>query len=157
MFAEITLIDYQRPLAARAAARKSAGPYRWRPTPTGKGRGFYCAQTGGGLVMDRAGSSLELRLEEANAHLGHTRLAFTDGYFCDLDGGDTLQPIIARLPKDRGFLPGWTMGAGMCGSLGSHAYSEAADAAYAAHQMAESDADASREAAEAEPDEGEDD
>ena len=146
MFTEITLIDYARPLKARAEARRCVGPYRWTPAKPGNGRGFY--QASKGLYCDPRGSSFDLRLEEANNYLGG-RLSQINGYYCDRDGdGDTLQPIIARLPHGRGFLAGWTMGAGMCASLDAYVYETPEDAAHAAHSMAENDAEKNREAEE---------
>lgn len=155
MFTEITLIDYRRPLAARAASRKVAGPYRWRPTQPMTGRGFYQARDG--LRMDRAGSSFALRLELANAYLRGSRLAQITGYYCDPCGSDggSLQPIIARLPRGRGFLAGWTMGEGMAASLDSHAWPTEQEAAFAAHATADRDAERSREDQEAEEEERE--
>lgn len=157
MFAEIVLINYARPLKARAAARKMVGPYRWRPAGPHRGAhpgvGFYSA-TGDMLKMDSHGSSLRLRLEDANAHISG-RLSHTSGYFCDADGhGDTLKPIIARLPRGRGFLAGWTMGEGMCATLDGHIYADEHDAALAAHGEAESAAEAQRER-DADDDDGE--
>jgi len=144
MFEEIVMIDYRKPLRERLQGRKVCGPYRWMPTKPMGGRGFYMAQTG--IAMDRAGSSIRLRLESANEHLSG-RLRYTLGYYCDNDSdGYTLKPIIARLPNNRGFLPGWTMGAGMCGSIETHAYEDALSAALAAHSMAEYDAEESRRA-----------
>jgi hypothetical protein len=144
----ITLIDYARPLAERAKARKFCGPYQWSPTRPGKGRGFY-SSTRDALTIDRAGSTFSLRLESANDHLRGTRLARTTGCYCDPHGdSDTLQPIIARLPHGRGFLAGWTMGAGMAGSVSGEIYGDETDAAYAAHALADYDATASREAQE---------
>lgn len=140
MFSEIILHDTTRPLAARLASRKVCGPYRWRPAAPNKGRGFYCddsEQCGDG--------SIRLRLEDANEHLAG-RLSHTSGYYCDADGhGDTLQPIIARLPRGRGFLAGWKMGPNMCATLAADVYLDETDAACAAHSMAESDAENERE------------
>ena len=97
--------------------------------------------------MDRTGSPIALRLEEANQHLSYSRLSNINGYYCDMDGdGDTLQPIIARLPHGRGFLAGWTMGEGMCASLDGHIWTDEEEAARAAHDLAEHDAERSREA-----------
>jgi len=156
MFKEIVLVDYRRPLAERAKARKSTGPYRWRPSQPGKGRGFY--QASNSLSMDRAGSSFDLRLEPAGDHLRGSRLAYINGYFCDPYGdGDTLQPIIARLPSGRGFLAGWTMGAGMCASLDAYIWETEEEAARAAHDMAESDAEREQERAAMEDLEAEED
>ncbi len=151
MFSEITMIDYRRPLAARREARKHVGPYRWRPAKPGTGRGFY--QASGGLYMDRHGSPLYLRIEEANDHLRGSRLSQTTGYYADPFGdGDTLQPIIARLPHGRGFLAGWTMGRGMCAALGGHIWSDPEEAARAAHDMADRDAERERDALDPEAD-----
>ena len=144
MFTSIVMINYSRPLRKRLEARKYCGPYRWNPATPGGHRGFYTASTP--TEMDRHGSTMRLRLESANEHI-HGRLRDTLGYYCDYEGdGDTLQPIIARLPNNRGFLPGWTMGPGMCGSLEAHAYEDAESAALAAHSMAEYDAEESRRA-----------
>jgi hypothetical protein len=144
MFKEITLIDYRRPIKIRASARKHCGPYKWSPSKPMTGRGFYMAQSGG--QMDAAGSTIDLRIEPANDHLIGSRLARINGYFCDAYGDETMQPIIARLPHSRGFLAGWTMGAGMCGALESTVWVEPEDAARAAHDMVERDAEREREA-----------
>lgn len=136
--------DFTKSLKERAKARKHCGPYHWTPCEPGGSRGFYQAQ--GGLYCDRSGSIFDLRLSEANGHLDrYSRLARINGYFCDDDGcGDTLQPIVARLPHGRGFLAGWTMGRGMCGAIDLAIYDEARDAAIAAHNMAEMDAERNR-------------
>lgn len=144
MFSTITIIDYQRPLNERAKARKVVGPYKWSPSKPMAGRGFYQAQAG--LCMDRTGSTIDLRLEHANGHLEGSRLRYVNGYYCDSDwDGDTLQPIIARLPHGRGYLAGWTMGPGMAASLAADIWADPKDAARAAHGVAERDAEASRE------------
>lgn len=142
MFSNIVMINYARPLAERAASRKVVGPYRWSPSTPGKGRGFYQA---GGSGLECGDSTFRLRLEWANDHLGGSRLSHTTGYYCDLDGeGDTLQPIIARLPHGRGFLAGWTMGPNMAACLDGSIYIDEYDAARAAHDLAEYDAEESR-------------
>ena len=134
MFDAITLLDYGRPLADRKDARRYVGPYTWRPSVPGKGRGFYSGSHA--LTMDPRGSSLALRLEDANAHL-QDRHRFVSGYYADDYQDATLEPIIARLPSGRGFLAGWTMGAGMCGTLEPEVYPDAESAASAAHVAAE--------------------
>jgi hypothetical protein len=135
--------DFSKPLRARLAQREHTGPYYWTPSKPGTGRGFY--QSSKGLFCDKAGSSFDLRLEEANDHLRESRLANINGYYCDEFGDSTLQPIIARLPHGRGFLAGWTMGRGMCASLDSDIYDDASDAARAAHSIAERDAERERD------------
>jgi len=132
MFTNIMMIDYRQPL--RDTSRHC---YRWTPSKPNRGRGFY--QSMDGLYMDKAGSTIDLRIEMANDHLSG-RLSHVNGYYCDEYGdGDTLQPIIARLPRGRGFLAGWTMGRGMCGCVGAHVYKSVEDAARDAHSMAEED------------------
>lgn len=143
IFKEITMLDYQRPLAERAKSRKVVGPYLWRPSEPGSGRGFY---RGRGLYCDRTGSGFDLRLEEANKHIRHDAI----GYYVDSFQDETLQPIIARLPHSRGFLAGWTMGPNMCATLGPDIYPDAESAAWAAHSTAEHDAEQERERAESE-------
>lgn len=144
--------DFSVPMAKRLKSREHVGPYYWSPTEPGKGRGFY--QSSKGLFCDKSGSTFDLRLEEANDHLRGSRLAQINGYFCDEDGeGDTLKPIVARLPHGRGYLAGWTMGRGMAASLDcSCIWDDIEDAARAAHDLAESDADDSREKQQAERD-----
>jgi len=146
MFSEIILHDFSRPLAKRAEGRKRCGPYRWTPTKPGGGRGFY---TDSALTMARHGGGMGLRLSLANDHLSGRAREIT-GYYCDADGdGDTLQPIVATLPGGRGFLAGWTMGAGMASSLAPDLYETPEEAARAAHSEAESAAEEGREYSEA--------
>ncbi len=141
MFSNIVMINYARPLAERAALRKVVGPYRWTPSAPGKGRIFY--QSGKGLEC--GDSTFRLRLEWANDHLKGSRLSDTNGYYCDPHcDGDTLQPIIARLPHGRGFLAGWTMGENMAACLDATIYRDEETAAYAAHSMADNAAEDSR-------------
>lgn len=147
--------DFSRPMPERLKSREYTGPYYWTPTKPGTGRGFY--QSSKGLYCDKAGSTFDLRLEDANDHLGSSRLSQINGYYCDEDGdGETLQPIIARLPRKRGFLAGWTMGRGMCASLDSTIWETEEDAARAAHDLAESDAEKNRDANAADCDESDD-
>lgn len=142
MFREIVMINYGRPLSDRLASRKYCGPYRWTPAASGKGRGFYSGSSA--LDMDSHGSSFRLRIENANDHIRDRRNQIS-GYYCDSDCIDTLQPIIARLPRGRGFLAGWTMGAGMCASLEGDIYPDEESAASAAHCVAEYAAERERE------------
>jgi hypothetical protein len=121
LFNEITLIDFGRPLARRMAARRYCGPYKWMPSEPGRGRGFYMAQAG--FEMDRAGSSLRLRLEAAGAPWRY-------------DEGCEFIPVIALLPSGRGYLAGWTMGAGMVGMLDATIWARSDDACDAAKEEA---------------------
>lgn len=144
MFREIHLIDFKRPLKERAQTRRRVGNYRWTPSAPGKGRGFYMASNG--YAMAGHGGGMSLRIEPANDHLRGSRLSRIDGYY-DRDGigGSTLQPLIARLPNGRGFLAGWTMGAGMCASLAPDIWPDEESAAVEAHRMAETDAEEEKE------------
>lgn len=142
MFREIVMVNYGHPLAERLASRRHVGPYRWTPTAPGKGRGFYSGSSA--LDMDARGSSFRLRIEDANDHIRDRRNQI-NGYYCDPECIDTLQPIIARLPRGRGFLAGWTMGAGMCASLANYIFEDAESAASAAHDEAEYAAERERE------------
>ena len=138
MFSRITMIDYRRPLAERANARKFCGPYYWTPAKPGKGRGFY--QASKGLRMDPRGSSFDLRLDYANTHAPYQRRG-SGPFWSENDCEFTA--IIARLPHGRGFLAGWTMGNGMLASLDAYIWPDIEGAAQAAiddaRQAAEND------------------
>lgn len=69
------------------------------------------------------------------------------GWYCDYEmQDDTLRGFVARLPHGRGFIIGWSMGAGMYAVLDySCAYDLERDAAYAADSMAEHAAERERE------------
>lgn len=68
------------------------------------------------------------------------------GYYASpLDFGDTTQPIIARLPRGRGFLAGWSLGPGMASGLDLIIWDNPRDAAFRAHQLAEEIAQEMRE------------
>ena len=145
MFNEIILHDYSKPLATRT--RKYTGPYRWKPSEPGKGRGFYMDSKR--MICAPHGSGFDLRLEDANDLLpSHSRLSRINGYYINRYQDESLKPIVARLPHGRGFLAGWTMGQGMASSLDSYIWKDAEEAARAAHDLAESDADEMFEAEE---------
>lgn len=148
MFSEITMIDYARPLPARREARRFCGPYKWTPSAPGRGRGFYMSDRDG--ACDEAGSTFRLRLEFAPAdRRGVLRYATT------ADGTEFI-PIVARLPRGRGFLAGWSMGAGMAASLEPERYDDEEEAYRAAHdeaaRAAEREADYQAEYAEEDDD-----
>ncbi len=139
MFDLITLHDFSKPLSQRI--RKHTGPYKWRPAAPGKGRGFYtqydkstsdpsCAQHGAGF---------NLRIEPAQDHVSG-RMSYTTG-FGGSDLSETYKPIVFRLPRSRGFLAGWTLGAGMASTLEPEIYDCIQDAAMAAYSCAQSAAE----------------
>lgn len=135
---EIRLFDFTR----AGADKRSA--YRWRVPelkPAGaphKGRGFYSSSRDA-FTLDEQGSSFRLRLEQGPEI----------GFHPDADRSETFWPVIARLPKGRGFLAGWTMGAGMCGSLDGRIYTEEEAARSAAEAEASDAAEAEAESKEA--------
>lgn len=151
LFEKITMLDYGRPLRDRLRDRRIVGPYTWTPSEPNKGRGFY--QGSKGLYCDPRGSTFDLRLELANDHLPGSRLADINGYYVDSLESDTYRPIVARLPKGRGFLAGATMGAAMCAFLDGHIWETIEDAARGAHSEAEDAAERNREAEEQETEE----
>ncbi|WP_372395282.1 hypothetical protein ABMY26_06650 (plasmid) [Azospirillum sp. HJ39] len=157
--AKITLINYGRPLTERAKSRKVVGPYYFTvPQPNGGCNGvglfFYMGRHND---MDQHGSAIRLRVEDANKHLRGSRLSHTTGYYSDRYGHETIKPIIARLPRGRGFLAGWTMGEGMASSLDPHIWADAEDAARAAHDEAERAAEREQEHEDEESDDEEED
>ena len=134
MFSEIVMIRHARPLAERRAARRCCGPYRWRPCPPGRGRGFYVSQ-GFEDRVDEAGSSFRLRFGPARRHWDGAR---------DRRGAwdlDAWSPIVARLPRRRGFLAGASLGRGMMAFLDPTIFADARDAAIAADAAARAAAD----------------
>lgn len=105
-----------------------------RPEHAGKGVTFYKDSDG----------PVDLRLQWADeiVNLGHS------GWFTDEHGDcDTIRGLIARLPKNRGFLAGWSMGSHMASYLEGYTYDDAEDAARAADGLAEIAAEREREAA----------
>lgn len=144
MIQTIRIHNLNKPLDARRISRRFCGPYEWTPATPGKGRGFY-SDSDNQFEMGEGDCTFRLRIHDANDFLGCARIAHILGYWCDYDGFDSLRPIVARLPHSRAFLAGWTMGAGMCGSLDAGLYPDAESAAFAAHSMAEYDAEAERE------------
>lgn len=125
MFNEIILHDFAKPLRARKEMRRYCGPYRWKPAQPGKGYGFYMQHDVRHLETARHGSRFRLRVEEAGP-------SWTFGY-----GEDPFTPIILRLPHGRGFLAGWTLGAGMCASVDGYVWHDEDDAKRAARDEAE--------------------
>jgi hypothetical protein len=152
IFQSIVTHDYAKPLKERAKARKSCGPYTWAPRDPRQSDGFnfYC-KSGSGLAMDRAGSICDLRLEWARDLLPSSRsYRLPLAYWADEFGDCTMTPIVARLPHGKGFLAGWTMGAGMCASLSTTIWTDEQEAARAAFDEAESAAERERDYQESE-------
>jgi hypothetical protein len=132
-------------LRERLAMRKVCGPYMLQPrNPRHCDTiGFYQSSQG---WLDMGDGPINLRLKKANDCLSYSRLTQISGYYIDRDGFETIEPIIALLPHGRGFLAGWTMGKGMSASIDrSTVWSDAAEAARAAHNMADYHAEECRE------------
>lgn len=123
-------------LAARVIARRNrlTGPYTAAPSPNAKGAFFY-------LDSDFMPGLRWAWADETDARIEHR------GWFSDTHGdGDTIRGIVFRLPKDRGFLAGWSMGESMASELEtSRVYDDERSAAYAADSMAEGVAEKERE------------
>lgn len=67
------------------------------------------------------------------------------GWFTGEDCHQTIRGIVARLPKGRGFLAGWTMGESMASELQSTIYEDEVQAARAADRIAGTVAEKERE------------
>lgn len=131
-------------LKERLKMRKHGGPYQWMPAKPGLGRGFY--QSSDGLDCDNADSTFRLRLQDATTYLRGSRYHGISGYYVDKFMEETLKPIVALLPHGRGYLAGWTMGPGMCGTIAPEIHLAKRDAAIAAHELARYDAELACEA-----------
>ena len=129
------------PLAQRK--RTHTGPYFWTPTPPMSGRGFYMQHDTRDFVCASHGSGFDLRIDLANEHLTG-RIANTTSYGSQISD-DSFTPIVFRLPRGRGFLAGWTLGAGMASTMEPELYDDAQSAAFAAHSVAERAAEAQQD------------
>ncbi len=82
--------------------------------------------------MDARGSTMDLRLDYASTH-GKRMASYAFTSECDQE----FTAIVARLPHQRGFLAGWTMGKGMFANLDGHIWATIEDAACDAANEAE--------------------
>jgi hypothetical protein len=142
--------DFTVPMRERAASRRVVGPYNMRPDTDHTCVTFYTDSTGQCI---RHGSRIRLRIVDANDVLPFSGRRVTAYGFNDYDA---IVPIIARLPRGRGFLAGWTMGENMISELERDIYEDEQSAAYAAHSVAEYAAERQRDFEESERDEDED-
>lgn len=116
-------------LYARLSNRKNSftSGYYHAPIPDNKdGIGFY--------LTDNEGMGFSLRwkwCDDITSHINHT------GWFCDEYQNSKIRGIVFRLPNNRGFIAGWSMGENMASSLDFHVYDSELDAAYAADSLAE--------------------
>lgn len=114
------------------------GDYYHAPKQNSEGLGFY---------LDSDGMP-QLRWTWADEVDG-CRVDHT-GWYSDEYQDSKIRGIVLRLPNNRGFLAGWSMGEHMASSLEYHIYSDEVDAAYAADAIAEHVADEERDYQESE-------
>lgn len=134
----VKMWDYSTPIKERHSG--PCGPYMFtrQPTRTGRCEGFG-GYLGHGEIND--GSMVRLRIALAGdvVRLEHT------GWYCDQFQDQTMCGIVARLPRSRGFLAGWTMGVGMCCSFDGRVHETIEEAARAADEEARIGAERERE------------
>lgn len=111
------------------------GPYYMSPKPNRDGCSFY-------LSSDFAPKLRWSWADDVASSIRHT------GWYTDKDGsGDKIRGIVMRLPKNRGFLAGHSMGERMISHVDtSTVYEDIMDAAHAADAEAERVADDACEA-----------
>lgn len=121
------------PLSRRVELRRTCGPYYGTPSYTGidKTRFFY-------LDSDFM-PALRWQWADEIVNLRHT------GWYCDEFQDQTIRGFVMRLPHDRGFLAGWSMGESMASEIELDIYPDEHSAAYAADSLAECAAERQRE------------
>ena len=67
------------------------------------------------------------------------------GWFCDNYQEETIRGLVMRLPNNRGFIAGWSMGKGMSSYVDYDVFLDEVDAAQCADSMAENAAERERE------------
>lgn len=124
----------RKSLSARLAEFKQrkpkvCGPYMTAPPVNTKGAFFY-------LESDfMPGMRWQYCDEISN---GFGSVINHKGWFCDEFEDETIRGIVMRLPSDRGFIVGWTMGEDMASELDTGSvYDDEISAAYAADSMAQ--------------------
>lgn len=78
------------------------------------------------------------------------RVDHTGWYSDEYGDSEKIRGIVLRLPNNRGFLAGWSMGEGMASTVEYSIYDDEVDAAYAADSIAESTAESERDYQESE-------
>lgn len=134
MFKEIFLHDFSRSLAQRAQTRKHVGPYRTTPRSDLSAPLFFYMATGREQPA-KYGAAFRLRLKSAVDILPAKRC---NGFYADSAQDTVISPLVARLPRGRGFLAGHTMGAGMSSAIETDTvWQTEEEAAHRAFDMAE--------------------
>lgn len=110
------------------AKQSCCGPYYGSPRPNqSKGACFYLECD----FMPR------LRWKWADDCKDVRRAIDHKGWYCDRYQDQTIRGIVMRLPKNRGFLAGWSMGQSMASEIGSEIHETEREAALAADREAE--------------------
>lgn len=118
--------------------QRFTGPYYHAPKPNNSdGVGFYLADVGMPATRWQWADEVE------DVRIGHT------GWFCDTHQDCKIRGIVFRLPNNRGFLAGCSMGEHMSSNIDGKLYDSATDAARAADGIAEWQAEREREYQEA--------
>lgn len=131
-----------KPLATRLMEYKqrkpkTCGPYMAAPPVNAKGAFFY-------LESDFMPGLRWQWCDEVGDGFGP--VIKHQGWFCDDFGDQVIRGLIMRLPGERGFLAGWSMGEGMASELDTGSiYADEISAAYAADSIAEYIAERERE------------
>ena len=117
------------------------------------GRMFYLDTAGGRDGDFQPGLRWEWadKVDGVGRAIGHT------GWWTEDEGGDKLRGMVFRLPRQRGFLAGYSMGEGMIGEVEYTIYDDELTAAFAADKLAEHAAERSREEWEREQENNDDD
>ena len=129
------------PLSKRLAefkvdhGHKTCGPYyRDEPHPNSDGLSFYLeSDFMPGLRWEWCDEVSDVR------SIDHT--GWFTNEFCD----DKIRGLVMRLPHERGFLAGWSMGEHMASGVEYTIYDDIVDAAHAADSLAEHMAEKQRE------------
>ncbi len=108
------------------------GGYYGSPKPKATGHMFY-------LESDFMPGLRWKWCDEACSRIRHK------GWFCDEYQEETIRGLVMRLPNNRGFLAGWSMGKGMSSYVDYDVFLDEVDAAQCADSMAENAAERERE------------
>lgn len=123
-----TLADRMK---ARRSPRVTGDYYQSVPRPNNRESSFYLASDFmPGLRWEYAGESRQIK---------HT------GWFIDDWSGDTVSGLVMRLPRSRGFVPGWTLGEGMASGIEYKVFEDFDDCAMYADEIARVYAENERE------------
>jgi hypothetical protein len=121
------------------ARNNICGPYYGGCTPVQEQAGH-----GGTCFYLESDFMPQLRWEWADEVNG-SRINHRGWYTDEFGDGDKIRGIVMRLPRNRGFLAGWSMGEGMASTVEYDIYDDALWAASSADSLAKSVAERERE------------